>query len=250
VPTKAGRCAEGSAAQSCGAPPATQTEAINLVRVGAPGQSDRRNAKAKEVVQSVSRNTIKRAEQRSSSRSYVEISAAGKKEAPAVDGATSEGGRTVATAEASNTAKGEAGLAADAAVLREGEAAKINVDKQLSVSTETADDVAVTDALSPPTDRKIGTKQHEQRLTQVLLNLVGNAIKFTDAGEVRIAAGAANGHFTVSVSDTGPGIPAEECKHIFEKFRQVDSSNTRGKGGTGLGLTIAREIVEMHGGRI
>jgi signal transduction histidine kinase len=90
----------------------------------------------------------------------------------------------------------------------------------------------------------------EQRLTQVLLNLVGNAIKFTDAGEVRIAAGAANGHFTLSVSDTGPGIPAEERERIFEKFRQVDSSNTRAKGGTGLGLAIAREIVEMHGGRI
>jgi signal transduction histidine kinase len=90
----------------------------------------------------------------------------------------------------------------------------------------------------------------EQRLTQVLLNLVGNAIKFTETGEVRIAAGAANGHFTVSVSDTGPGIPAEECERIFEKFRQVDSSNTRAKGGTGLGLAIAREIVEMHGGRI
>ena len=90
----------------------------------------------------------------------------------------------------------------------------------------------------------------EQRLTQVLLNLVGNAIKFTDAGEVRIAAGAANGHFTLSVIDTGPGIPAEEREHIFEKFRQIDSSNTRAKGGTGLGLAIAREIVEMHGGRI
>jgi signal transduction histidine kinase len=90
----------------------------------------------------------------------------------------------------------------------------------------------------------------EQRLTQVLLNLVGNAIKFTDVGEVRIAAGATNGHFTVSVSDTGPGIPPEECEWIFEKFRQVDSSNTRAKGGTGLGLAIAREIVEMHGGRI
>ena len=87
----------------------------------------------------------------------------------------------------------------------------------------------------------------EQRLTQVLLNLVGNAIKFTDAGEVRIAAGAANGHFTVTVSDTGPGIPPEERERIIEKFPQVDSSST---GGTGLGLAIAKEIVEMHGGRI
>jgi signal transduction histidine kinase len=88
------------------------------------------------------------------------------------------------------------------------------------------------------------------RLTQVLLNLVGNADKFTDAGEVRITAGGVNGHLELSVSDTGPGIPPEECERIFEKFRQVDSSNTRAKGGTGLGLAIARENVEMHGGRI
>src|SRR5262245_35643909 len=90
----------------------------------------------------------------------------------------------------------------------------------------------------------------EQRLTQVLLNLVGNAIKFTDAGEVRIAATTANGHFAVSVADTGPGIPQEHQARIFEQFHQVDSSNTKVKGGTGLGLAIAREIVEMHGGRI
>jgi signal transduction histidine kinase len=90
----------------------------------------------------------------------------------------------------------------------------------------------------------------EQRLTQVLLNLVGNAIKFTDAGEVRISAMAVNGDFAVGVTDTGPGIPMEEQKRIFEQFHQVDSSNTKAKGGTGLGLAIAKQIVEMHGGRI
>jgi signal transduction histidine kinase len=90
----------------------------------------------------------------------------------------------------------------------------------------------------------------EQRLTQVLLNLVGNAIKFTDAGEVRVTARTMNGHFNVSVADTGPGIPEEHQARIFEQFHQVDSSNTKAKGGTGLGLAIAREIVEMHGGRI
>jgi signal transduction histidine kinase len=90
----------------------------------------------------------------------------------------------------------------------------------------------------------------EQRLTQVLLNLVGNAIKFTDAGEVSIAAGARNGHFAVSVTDTGPGIPVDQQDRIFEQFHQVDSSNTKAKGGTGLGLAIAKQIVEMHGGRI
>ena len=90
----------------------------------------------------------------------------------------------------------------------------------------------------------------EPRLTQVLLNLVGNAIKFTDAGEVCISADAKNGSFVVSVSDTGSGIPDEERQRIFDKFYQVDSTSTKTKGGTGLGLAIAKEIVEMHGGRI
>src|SRR5262249_22362143 len=90
----------------------------------------------------------------------------------------------------------------------------------------------------------------EQRLTQVLLNLLSNAIKFTDAGEVSIAAGARDGHFAVSVTDTGPGIPLDQQSRIFEQFHQVDSSNTKAKGGTGLGLAIAKQIVEMHGGQI
>jgi signal transduction histidine kinase len=90
----------------------------------------------------------------------------------------------------------------------------------------------------------------EQRLTQVLLNLVGNAIKFTDAGEVRVSAQAVNGNFNVSVADTGPGIPADQLTRVFEQFHQVDSSNTKAKGGTGLGLAISKQIVEMHGGRI
>jgi signal transduction histidine kinase len=90
----------------------------------------------------------------------------------------------------------------------------------------------------------------EQRLTQVLLNLVGNAIKFTDAGEVLVTAKAVNGQFVVSVADTGPGIPELEQTRIFDQFHQVDSSLTKAKGGTGLGLAIAKQIVEMHGGRI
>jgi signal transduction histidine kinase/putative methionine-R-sulfoxide reductase with GAF domain len=90
----------------------------------------------------------------------------------------------------------------------------------------------------------------EQRLTQVLLNLVGNAVKFTDTGEVRVTAKVVNGHFNVSVIDTGPGIPEEHQARIFEQFHQVDGSNTKARGGTGLGLAIAKQIVEMHGGLI
>ncbi len=89
-----------------------------------------------------------------------------------------------------------------------------------------------------------------RRLSQVLLNLVGNAIKFTDKGEVAIRAAAANGAFTVAVFDTGPGIAAVDQAKIFEEFQQADSSITRKKGGTGLGLSISKRIIEMHGGRI
>ena len=90
----------------------------------------------------------------------------------------------------------------------------------------------------------------ERRLTQVLLNLTGNAIKFTDEGEVSIQARASDGAFVVSVSDTGPGISEADQQTIFEEFQQADSSSTRKKGGTGLGLSISRRIVELHGGRL
>jgi two-component system, NtrC family, sensor kinase len=90
----------------------------------------------------------------------------------------------------------------------------------------------------------------ERRLTQALLNLVSNAIKFTDVGEVTIKVSAANGAFTLSVRDTGPGIDPADQVRIFEEFQQADSSVTKKKGGTGLGLSIARHIIEMHGGRI
>ena len=90
----------------------------------------------------------------------------------------------------------------------------------------------------------------ERRITQVLMNLVGNAIKFTDVGEVGVRVGAPNGMFVASVADTGPGIPEDQQQRIFEEFQQVDSSSTRRKGGTGLGLAIAKRIVELHGGRI
>jgi signal transduction histidine kinase len=90
----------------------------------------------------------------------------------------------------------------------------------------------------------------EQRLTQVLLNLVGNAIKFTDRGEVSIKGTSANGSFTVAVRDTGPGISAVDQAKLFQEFQQADNSITRKKGGTGLGLAISKRIIEMHGGRI
>jgi len=90
----------------------------------------------------------------------------------------------------------------------------------------------------------------QRRLAQVLLNLVGNAIKFTEKGQVTIRVGTAAGLFTMAVSDTGPGIAVSDQERIFEEFQQADTSTTRPKGGTGLGLAIARRIVALHGGRI
>ncbi|HEX6119101.1 MAG TPA: ATP-binding protein, partial [Dongiaceae bacterium] len=93
-------------------------------------------------------------------------------------------------------------------------------------------------------------KGDERRITQALLNLVGNAIKFTETGEVAVEASAADGAFHLAVRDTGPGIAVKDQERIFGEFQQVDSSSTRRKGGTGLGLAISKRIIEMHGGRI
>jgi GAF domain-containing protein len=89
-----------------------------------------------------------------------------------------------------------------------------------------------------------------RRLTQVLINLVGNAIKFTDAGEVAIKAEANDGSFYVAVRDTGPGISAADQAKLFQEFQQADNAITRKKGGTGLGLAISKRIIELHGGKI
>jgi signal transduction histidine kinase len=100
-----------------------------------------------------------------------------------------------------------------------------------------------------PKDLTTG-KGDEQRIAQVILNLLGNAIKFTEQGEVKVGATISKETFLVSVSDTGPGLSEADQKKIFEEFHQAEDSNTREKGGTGLGLSISKKIVEMHGGRI
>ena len=103
--------------------------------------------------------------------------------------------------------------------------------------------------VSVPANLKLG-KGDQKRISQVLLNLVGNAIKFTEKGEVRVEVGVSDETFSISVSDTGPGISKADQEKIFEEFQQADGSSTREKGGTGLGLSIAKKIVEMHGGQI
>ena len=89
-----------------------------------------------------------------------------------------------------------------------------------------------------------------RRIRQVLLNLVSNAAKFTDQGFIRVEAKVEGDNVVISVSDSGIGIPPEKLPHIFEAFTQVDASPSRKYGGTGLGLTISRSFIELHGGRI
>ena len=90
----------------------------------------------------------------------------------------------------------------------------------------------------------------QEKLKQILMNLVSNAVKFTEAGTVAVKARRNGARLTVSVIDSGIGIPEDATELIFEEFRQVDSSSTRRHGGTGLGLSISRHFARLLGGDI
>ena len=91
----------------------------------------------------------------------------------------------------------------------------------------------------------------ERKVKQVLLNLLSNAVKFTpEGGRITLTAGRRDGTVEISVTDTGIGIAPEDQAAIFEEFRQVGTDETRKQEGTGLGLTLAKKLVELHGGRI
>ncbi|WP_304508704.1 ATP-binding protein [Anaerotignum sp.] len=90
----------------------------------------------------------------------------------------------------------------------------------------------------------------ENRLQQIMFNLIGNAVKFTETGEIRISAVKSADQMQITVSDTGIGIASERQDHIFNSFEQADTSIAREFGGTGLGLTISKSLVELHGGKL
>jgi signal transduction histidine kinase len=91
----------------------------------------------------------------------------------------------------------------------------------------------------------------ERKVKQILLNFLSNAVKFTpEGGRVGVTVTAADGVATIAVSDTGIGIAPQDQAAIFEEFRQVGRDDARTQEGTGLGLTLAKKFVELHGGRI
>ncbi|TFH14784.1 MAG: ATP-binding protein [Lentisphaerales bacterium] len=89
-----------------------------------------------------------------------------------------------------------------------------------------------------------------RRIQQILLNLLDNAIKFTDSGSVTIDCRRIGGNLRISVEDTGMGIHPEDMGNLFETFRQVDTARTRKQDGTGLGLAICRKLAVLLGGEI
>ncbi|MCP4610029.1 MAG: response regulator, partial [Planctomycetes bacterium] len=110
-------------------------------------------------------------------------------------------------------------------------------DKDLTLLNDIAADVPSVNA-------------DENRLQQILYNLIGNGVKFTETGSVKVSAVVKDGRLTVSVSDTGIGIPKENFAQIFESFEQAEGNTARVYGGTGLGLAVTKQLVELHEGEI
>jgi len=139
------------------------------------------------------------------------------------------------------------------------ESGRVNMEKKLCDSAELmrvaadlmrvmADGQGVTLSVEP---FSASIRVDSDRITQVLINLLGNAIKFSIQGSlVLLTAEHREGEIVFEVRDRGRGIPASKLSRIFERFQQVDASDSREKGGTGLGLAICRTIVAQHGGRI
>jgi signal transduction histidine kinase/ActR/RegA family two-component response regulator len=122
------------------------------------------------------------------------------------------------------------------------------IDDVVSLSVPSAFQSGLTLTARLHMTRPCFVRGDPSRLRQVLHNLVGNAIKFTEAGAITVVAKHRNGRARIAVHDTGVGISAEELPRIFDAFHQADSSFTRRFGGTGLGLTIARELARAMGG--
>lgn len=132
---------------------------------------------------------------------------------------------------------------------------RVLIEESAAIMAQRAQAKGIELVCAVPPGFPVALRGSDIRIRQVLMNLLGNAIKFTEAGEVVIAASVvaeSPGSVTVrlSVRDTGIGIPVEKQHLVFESFTQADSSTTRRYGGTGLGLTISRRLAEMMGGSI
>ena len=124
------------------------------------------------------------------------------------------------------------------------------VGEAAGIFTLTAQEKGIRLATDISADAPLMVVGDSGRLCQVLINLIGNAVKFTPAGEIRIGVRPRGDLLEFTVADTGIGIPTEKCDLIFESFSQADASFTRNFGGTGLGLAISRGLIKLMGGEI
>jgi hypothetical protein len=123
-------------------------------------------------------------------------------------------------------------------------------EEVVSITSPLASQKSLSLFIEADSDQDIEVFADRQRIRQVMLNLVNNALKFTEKGKITICAACADEKVLIKVHDTGMGIPAEKLEVIFQEFMQVDTSATRKVGGTGLGLPISRRLIDMHGGRM
>ncbi len=124
------------------------------------------------------------------------------------------------------------------------------LDEVTSITSNLASEKNISLFTEKDSDATVQVFADRTRLRQVMINLVNNAIKFTDQGNIRLWTARKDGMITIRVKDTGMGIPPDKLEDIFQEFTQVDTSTTRKVGGTGLGLPISRKLIEMHGGRL
>lgn len=124
------------------------------------------------------------------------------------------------------------------------------LEEVTSITSPLASEKNLALFIEPESDLGISIYADRTRIRQVMINLVNNAMKFTERGKISIFMNKSELGVKVSVKDTGIGIPSDKLEAVFQEFTQVDTSTTRKVGGTGLGLPISRRLVEMHGGRL
>ena len=124
------------------------------------------------------------------------------------------------------------------------------MEEVASITSSLASEKDISLLIDADSDHEVEINADRNRLRQVMINLVNNAMKFTGQGKIAIHIAREDSNILISVKDTGIGIHPSQLETVFQEFTQVDSSTTRKAGGTGLGLPISRKLIEMHGGRL
>jgi signal transduction histidine kinase len=123
-------------------------------------------------------------------------------------------------------------------------------EEVVNITSPLATEKALPLFVEDDSDQEVEIFADRTRIRQVMLNLLNNALKFTEKGQISLRALRQGEKVLISVRDTGAGIPTDQLETVFQEFTQLDTSTTRKTGGTGLGLPISRRLVEMHGGRM